>query len=317
MAATEIEWSDAVWNPIRGCSRVSDGCTNCYAMRQAHRFAGGAEDQGPYYGLTTIRRGKVDWSGVVRFVPEMLDAPLRWRKPRRVFTNSMSDLFHESLTNEKIAAVFGVMAAAPQHTFQVLTKRSKRAREWFQWAAQLHSCSATGVDAIVRALSYYAHLLAPSDATAQAQRTCHDVKIPWPLSNVWLGVSAEDQQRADERIPELLECPAAVRFVSLEPLLGPIDIGIETARDYLEPFQETDPMLRRTPRIDWVIVGSESGHGARPMDLAWAESLREQCAASGVAFFTKQIANPHDRKGGDPQFWPGGPWPREFPEVAL
>src|SRR5690606_22560010 len=174
---TTIEWTQGTWNPVSGCTRVSPGCDNCYAMRQAHRFSGNCQ---PYEGLTTIRRGKVDWTGSVRFVPEMLEVPLQ-RKPTTWFVNSMSDLFHESLTNEQIASAFGGMAATPQHTYQILTKRPKRMREWFGWL--------------------------------DGRR---------PLHNVWLGVSCEDQARADERIPHLLSTPAAVRFVSAEPLLGPI-----------------------------------------------------------------------------------------------
>lgn len=209
-AESKIEWTDTTWNPVRGCSRVSPGCDNCYAMRQAHRFNHEAQDGarrglGAYDGLTTIRRGKVDWSGRVRLVPEMLGAPLRWRKPRRVFVNSMSDLFHESLSDEQIAAVFGAMACCSRHTFQVLTKRAKRMREWIGWADGHR-------DTIHHAFSV---------ATGRAGMRPWD----WPLPNVWLGVSAEDQQRADERIPDLLATPAAVRFVSAEPLLGPIDLS--------------------------------------------------------------------------------------------
>lgn len=129
---TEIEWTDATWNPVRGCSRVSPGCDNCYAMHVAHRFSGPGM---PYEGLTVLRKGKTDWAGIARFVPDHLSDPLRWTKPRHVFVNSVSDLFHHTVSNEQIAAVFGVMAASPRHTFQVLTKRPERMVEWFEQLA--------------------------------------------------------------------------------------------------------------------------------------------------------------------------------------
>lgn len=337
---TTIEWTDATWNPVRGCSRVSPGCDHCYAMGQAHRFntparietqdaANGiyqpAKPAGPYHGLTTIRRGKVDWSGIVRFVPEMLDAPLRWRKPRRVFVNSMSDLFHESLSNEQIAVVFGVMVAAPQHTFQVLTKRPQRARQWFKWVEQDWYPAGT-----CRAIA--------SKVAPQAARNEQSTR-PWPLPNVWLGTSCEDQQRADERIPELLACPAAVRFVSAEPLLGPIDLTriCENARTEFDALRGwagwASDGSEDVRGLDWVIAGGESGNGARRFDLQWGRDLREQCAHAGVAFFFKQTGSrvfnsaaavelgaelgwiPTHSKGGDPTEWPEDLRVRQFPEV--
>jgi protein gp37 len=239
------------------------------------------------------KRGPI-WTGEVRFVPEMLDAPLRWRKPRMVFVASMSDLFHGMLSDEQIATVFGVMAACPQHTFQVLTKRAQRMLEWFSRWNELF-------------------LYPPR----------------WHIPNVWIGVSVENQATADKRIPMLLQTPAAVRFVSAEPFLGPIDLEhIDAERAHPGgPFYQLDSLTGRNTdmgrpcrdadhTLDWVIAGSESGPGARQMDLSWAESLRDQCHKAKVPFFTKQIANQHDRKGGDPQHWPGGPWPREWPEVC-
>lgn len=289
---SRIEWTDVTWNPVRGCSRVSPGCDSCYAMRQAHRFSGPG---GPYQGLTTIRRGKVDWSGRVRLVPEMLELPLRWRKSRRIFVNSMSDLFHEALSDEEIAAVFGVMAAAPQHTFQVLTKRAKRMRE------TLNSAS----------------FIARVELFVSGKQWADQEQMQWPLPQVWAGVSAEDQQRADDRIAHLLNTPAAIRFISAEPLLGPIDVSRwDPGRCDCERCRMTSERCpaSRHP-IDWVIVGSESGTKARSMQLEWIASLRDQCADVGVPFFTKQIASRLDRKGGDPKYWPPGPWPRQFPEV--
>ncbi len=330
-----ISWTDETWNPIRGCSRVSAGCDNCYAMAVAYRFKGAGQ---PYEGLATLRRGRPDWTGTTAEVPSHLGDPLRWKRPRRIFVNSMSDLFHPSVSNEYIAAVFGVMAAAQQHTFQVLTKRPKRAAEWLAWADALHSGSATGADAITRALGSYAHLLAPSDATAQAQRTCHAIKIAWPLPNVWLGVSAENQATADERIPQLLALPAAVRFVSAEPLLGPLDLtevserSVRTAnmtvtRDALRPNALSAIDYAQGNRLDWVIVGGESGNNARPFDLGWARSLVEQCKSAGVACFVKQMgSDPIDglagcsvlfqsKKGGDMNEWPPELQVQEFPRA--
>lgn len=244
-----IAWTDETWNPIRGCSRVSPGCENCYAERMAARFCGPGQ---PYEGLAKDGR----WTRRVRLVEERLCDPLRWKRPRRVFVNSMSDLFHEDLDLDDIARVFAVMDLAAQHTFQVLTKRPGRMSDYM--------------------------------------RARYDV-CPAP-DNIWLGVSVEDQQRADERIPLLTNTPAALRFISCEPLLGPVS---------LRRFQR---------KIGWVIAGCESGPGARPMDLEWVRSLRDQCVAAGVPFFFKQ-AIVNGRK--DPAPWlDGRPW-AEFPARAL
>ena len=297
---TGISWTDATWNPIRGCSRVSEGCRNCYAERVAVRFCGPGM---PYEGLANPiaprdlmdrvggRRG--GWTREVRMVPEHLADPLRWRKPRRIFVNSMSDLFHEALTNEQIAAVFGVMAAAPQHTFQVLTKRAKRMREWFAWLL--------------------AGEVSPSGKCFEAARGTVDfgswyrtVPQQWPLPNVWLGVSVENQAAANERIPELLATPAAVRFLSCEPLIGDVALsGVLVpleggGHDVLAALaglrwgarRDLPPGMHligaRGPSIDWVIAGCESGPGARPCDVAWLRSLRDQCIDADVPFFLKQ-----------------------------
>lgn len=331
MADTTIEWCHKVWNVGRGCRRVSTGCGGpnneggCYAERQAQRFSGPGQ---PYQGLVTLSSRGPRWTGKARFVPEKLDEPLRWKTRRdgtrlRIFVDSMSDLFFEGFTNEQIAAVFGVMAACPQHDFLVLTKRPKRALDWFEWHAERTISDGEPWIPIMReAISWLPEktgLLLQEDGIAR-----HGVPElePWPLPNVWLLVSCENHKTAAERIPWLLQCPAAVRGVSAEPLLGPIDLR------YLQPVEYSTevnalagthgvgrPHQGTCEKLDWVIVGSESGPRARPMALLWAESLRIQCKAADVAFFTKQIANEHDRKGGDPQHWPGGPWPREFPAV--
>ena len=307
-----IEWTDATWNPVVGCSLASPGCTNCYAMTMAARI----ERMGtaPYYaGLTQASKAGPVWTGKVATAPRhVLTQPLRWRKPRRIFVNSMSDLFHDSVSDETIDRVFAVMALCPQHTFQVLTKRAARMRDYFAardphghqeaWAAAHEPGSLPLTQHEVEA-----HLL---PITTEAHRALYGARlVPFPLPNVWLGVSAEDQARADERIPELLDTPAAWRFVSLEPLLGPIDIlpwlFIYTHEDTARLADETDDVIANPlpfrdpattppedicqPRLDWVIVGGESGgKSSRPMHPGWVRSLRDQCAGAEVPFFFKQ-----------------------------
>lgn len=263
MGASSIEWTDATWNPVRGCTKISPGCKHCYAETFAERWRGIAGH--PY------ERGFDP-----RFVPDQLGAPLRWRNPRRVFVNSMSDLFHDAFTNEQIAAVFGVMAACPRHTFQVLTKRAERMRRWFEWLSHAHATHVEPAQAV--------YCVDHAQRATPRMPSVNGFALRWPLPNVWLGVSAEDQRRADERIPHLLACPAAVRFVSVEPCLGPVDVSIYLARGVIEA-KPGDPDY---DALNWVICGAESGNGARPMHEDWVRSLRDQCAAAGVKFFFKQ-----------------------------
>jgi protein gp37 len=342
-ATTPIQWTDRTWSPIRGCSRVSPGCDNCYAMNIGRRFSGPGL---AYEGFVTLRKGKPDWTGKVSMLDaEHLAEPMSWRKPARVFI-SMSDLFHPALTNEEIAAVFGVAAAAPHHTFQFLTKRAARMREWFEWVAEAHEVRRCMGLAATKGAPWKRHVAYP----------------PWPLPNAHLGVSAEDQQRADERIPHLLATPAVVRFVSAEPLLGPIDfekvplpdayLRLSGVTGALQPTSEKDTepddyryFTRKALKLDWVIVGGESGPGARPCDVAWIRSIVKQCGEAGAAVFVKQLgARPvldeavlaewpdhvrftgdsvglgrvllRDRKGGDPAEWPHGLNVRQFPEAS-
>jgi protein gp37 len=284
---TGISWTDSTWNPVRGCSRVSEGCRNCYAERVAARFS----DEGqPYHGLADRSRKGSKWTGDVRLIPEHLADPLRWKRPRRIFVNSMSDLFHERLTNEQIAAVFGVMAAAPQHTFQVLTKRAKRMREWFEWL------DGQGFSVCMREATEYvcSYPIGPDNRLYSWWRD-HHMTVRWPLPNVWLGVSVENQEAADKRIPDLLRSPAAVRFLSCEPLIGSVDLhkiqipdctlglGFSSLqRHHDDRFGQSDTI------VDWVIAGCESGPGARECKVEWLRSLRDQCAVAGVPFFLKQ-----------------------------
>lgn len=318
---TGIEWTDATWNPIRGCSRVSDGCRHCYAETQAARIIamdrgrGVPEGQGSYDGL--LAKGG-QWNGQITFVPELLSQPVRWQRPRRIFVNSMSDLFHENVPEEVIQKIFAIMAVATQHTFQILTKRPERMAEVLgnkdlRWIAE-----AVGELTEAGIIPAGAH------------------SLTWPLPNVWLGISVEDQATADSRIPALLDTPAHRRWLSMEPLLGPVDLsewisptlhcsacggsyGVKNAipdpdghpmgkdecaecgapncmtttwgekaeaegcPDDVEPEEWNGGL-----GIDWVVVGGESGEKARPMHPRWATDLRDQCREAGVPFLFKQ-----------------------------
>jgi protein gp37 len=273
-----IEWTDATWNPIAGCSVISPGCANCYAMNMAARLhAMGVEH---YRGLSKRVNGNSVWTGKIAVAPdEKFLAPLRWKKPRRVFVDSMSDLFHENVADATIDRVFAVMALAPQHTYQVLTKRPARMLAYIE-------AKRKNAPEWVEFSSLGARVLLP-----------YEGGVP---TYVWLGVTAEDQTRADERIPELLATPAAVRFVSIEPILGPIDLyngdpdprlgGHKASKTFLGDWWESGDNLKGPSRhgLDWVICGGESGPSARPMRADWARSLRDQCRAAGVPFFFKQ-----------------------------
>lgn len=247
---SSIEWTEATWNPVTGCDRVSEGCDHCYAQTLAKRLKamgsgryqrdGNARTSGPGFGLTLH--------------PDQLQLPQRWRQPRVVFVNSMSDLFHDAVPPWFVASVFKTMAETPRHTYQILTKRPGR--------------------------------------MASVVATLGD-----PLPNVWLGTSVENQRWADVRIPALLRTPASIRFLSCEPLLGPIVLP--------------DVAFSKGDGIDWVIVGGESGPRFRRMDPAWARLLRDQCDEAGVAFFFKQWGGRTPKAGGrilEGRTWDG--WPR-------
>lgn len=271
MSKSTIEWTDVTWNPVTGCTKVSEGCRSCYAERMAHQLhAMGQKRYANEFKVTCHT--------------EALDEPRNWRKPRRVFVCSMSDLFHHDVPFEFIDKVFAVMALCQSHTFQVLTKRPERMKEYLlsRWAID----ESNRVD---RSPQWYAVATSILDRGAKsmpmgAWDSAHD-NMPdpsLPLPNVWLGTSCEDQATADERIPHLLRCPG-VRFLSLEPLLGPIDLLSVPAKSV-----EGYAGLRLADMLHWVIVGGESGPGARPMHPDWARSLRDQCQSAGVPFFFKQ-----------------------------
>lgn len=272
---TKIEWTDATWNPITGCSVVSAGCKHCYAMK----LAGTRLQHHPSRaGLTHDTKNGPVWTGEVRFNEQWLDQPIRWKRPRMVFVCAHADLFHESVPDEWIDKVFAVMALAPQHTFQVLTKRAARMHKWASRVSELVSAMNSGD---YRITDEFPHL-ASSFAHPQGEQN-------WPLPNVWLGVSVEDQAAADERIPLLLQTPAAVRWISAEPLLGPVQLdNIQHGSGETWNALHCEPEDTPNTIVDWVVVGGESGPGARPMQPEWARSLRDQCATAGVPFLFKQ-----------------------------
>lgn len=273
---TKIEWTDATWNPITGCSVVSAGCKHCYAMK----LAGTRLQHHPSRaGLTVDTKAGPVWTGEVRFNEQWIDQPLRWSKPRMVFVCAHADLFHPSVPLEWVDKVFAVMALAKRHTFQVLTKRPERMREYL---ADLHPGSK--------------RVLSIRTATAPFMALAGNPAWPirFPLPNVWLGVSVEDQAAADDRIPMLLDTPAAVRWISAEPLLGPVDLNrilVNQERGFHGSAlheQHDDCYYQSNAQLDWVVVGGESGHGARPMQGDWVRKIRDQCAEAGVPYLFKQ-----------------------------
>jgi len=281
---SSIEWTNATWNPVTGCSVVSPGCTNCYAMRLAGTRL---KNHPSRAGLTIDTKAGPVWNGQVRFNAQWIDQPLRWKKPQMIFVCAHGDLFHEDVPDEWIDQVFAVMALAPHHTFQVLTKRSARMRNYMSRPHGFRDRRGSEDTSIERWC--WEHLRAHRNLQEEL------IKWPWPLPNVWLGVSAEDQNRADERIPDLLATPAAIRFLSAEPLLGPINLrSIDVSGDEeILPLgagwlDRLEPGEIEHARLDQVIVGGESGQGARPMHPDWARSLRDQCVQADVPFFFKQ-----------------------------
>ena len=328
-----IEWTDETWNPVTGCTRASPGCDHCYAVTMTRRLE--AMGQEKYAGL--VNPGKGHFNGVVRTHPDELDRPLRWKRPRHVFVNSMSDLFHKDVPFEFVDRVFAVMALARDHTFQVLTKRPDRMAAYFAGAEPAENDpDPTPRDrrfAVADALSERVGLDHPCRG-----HVVDDLEdgTNWPLPNVWLGTSTEDQPAADERVSDLLRCPAAVRFLSCEPLLGPVSL-----RRWLYSVEDVDPDPYRTTLdevpynqgLDWVIVGGESGPSARPCELALVRALVEECSAAGVAVFVKQLGDRPvwsdsaedmaychrpDRapKGKAPAQWPADLRVRQLPEAA-
>jgi protein gp37 len=310
MTKSKIEWTDrSDWNPIRGCTRVSPGCGGpgphggCYAEAIASRFSGEGQ---PFHGYAERTAKGPRWTGKVDVMWDRLTLPLRWRMPARIFASSTSDFFHAALPIDSIAQLFGVMIAAHHvrgHTFQVLTKRAGRMREMMNDADFWDIANA-------EAGAHVMGLVDPANRRSGDARAMLDDYDPHnPPPGIWLGVSVEDQQRADERIPDLLATPAAIRFLSCEPLLGPIDLTMLDAQASDKGQAEPSGLIlldaltgvhrdaedsitgiygNPDPRIDWVIAGGESGPNARPCHIDWARSLRDQCAEAGVPFLFKQ-----------------------------
>jgi protein gp37 len=317
MAYSNIEWTEKTWNPVRGCTRVSAGCQNCYAERVAMRFSGPGM---PYEGLVKIANRHPQWTGKIQLVEEKLSEPLHWRKPCRIFVNSMSDLFHEGVPDSYITDILNIIAICPQHTFQVLTKRPKRMMEFF----------------------------------ASRTNTTH---MAVNMKNLGLGVSVEDQETANERVPLLLKTPAAVRWVSYEPALASVDFtripnpGFAEGQTWYHALEgyawesngsDYYDVCNEGIKINWTVVGGESGPGARPFDIQWARDVVAQCKAAGVPCFVKQLGSaPHsevdrishrcdplpknsdgfwrylnDKKGGDMAEWPEDLWVRQYPQTT-
>lgn len=321
MGDTKIEWTNKTWNPVRGCAVVSEGCRNCYAMNFATRFVKQGE---PYEGLAYRNESGAHWTGGVRLIEAHLEDPLRWKRPARVFVNSMSDLFHESIPNGWIDRIFGVMGDCSElkgHVFQVLTKRPERMLEYMKTRAR------------------------------KAWNAPRINRSSFPPSNIWLGVSVEDQESADERIPLLLQTPAAVRWISAEPLLGPVNLASIkcVGAGYVDALtgrghDGVAPDDSAGSSLDWIVVGGESGPRARVMRVEWAHEIIRQCQAASVPVFMKQVgrwpsgdpdefvttgdtwANNDEsdggpilrsKKGGDPSEWPTYLRVREFPHANI
>mgnify|MGYP000918411294 CR=1 FL=1 len=281
---TKIEWADAPWNPITGCAIVSSGCVNCYAMNLA---AGRLRHHPSRAGLTEVNSNlKVVWNGKVRFNESVLDQPLHWRRPRRIFVCAHGDLFHLNVPKNWIDAVFSVAAEAHQHQFLVLTKRAERLEHYFR---------------------------------------CTPPQV-WPLPNVWIGVSVEDQRSADFRVPRLMTVRAAVRWVSVEPLLGWVDLK-RLAQDEIFPVNALTGRLggivngyNERP-LDWVVVGGETGPGARYCHHGDIRKIVDDCRGSNVPVFVKQLGScsswslPRGNRGNNPADWPFELRVRQYPTL--
>ena len=380
-----ISWCDETWSPTRGCQRVSEGCRHCWAERMAARLSGPGR---PYEGLiepvhsvvhtdeyrdeTGAYCGQRDyvtavgprWTGRARFVPEMLERPLRWRKPRRIAVSLMGDVFHNDITNEQIAAVFGVAAACPDHQFLILTKRPQRMLEWFTWiqthrgpgipfggaefAAEeaIETVWPEGANEAWNVRSFAEPIVGKRLDIRCDKSNLDSPAVPWPLPNVFVGISAENQQTLEERWQYLARVPAAVRWISLEPLLGPVDLHQQITRfcgcpqaaapDPCDDWKAGDACQFEPPRAHWIVAGGESGPRARPSNVQWYRSIRRQCHEADVPFHMKQLGacpvRTHngkrqmevtatrypitDSKGAVMKDWPPDLRIREWPEVG-
>lgn len=341
--ASNIEWTGETWNPVTGCTEASTGCRNCYArgmskrlgaMAKADRAAGRNPGKKAAYELSVLDDGR--WSGVVQTVEDALTIPLRRKKPTTWFVNSMSDLFWGVEADLKVARqrgvedpqpvpfefidrVFAVMTLCPQHTFQILTKRPER-MEQYMLRRERNSAWMPTRKSTDDAFKWKT----PSDRVYREvhhkprSREVIERGMIWPLPNVWLGTSVENQKAADERIPHLLKCPAAVRFLSCEPLLGPVELtgridGLMILNGQHVKQTRISDDSEVAPNLHWIIAGGESGPGARPCDIGWIRSLVNQGKAAGVPVFVKQLGAVVHWNGiqggyldGTPNVWPKG-----------
>jgi protein gp37 len=292
---TKISWTDSTWPVTTGCEHCSEGCDLCFSARLT---SGRLKHLPAYQGLAEDGR----FNGQVRLLPDRLDWPYKWRKPRKIFVADMSDLFYAQVPDDYIERVFDVMDQCPRHTFQVLTKRHARMRSFARARQQRDEDYARAFET----------------SPIPARRTCPAAgwarqRADNPPANVWLGVSAENQHWAGIRVPSLLDTPASVRFVSAEPLLGPIDFGDLNGVSGLDRDWTGGPgggTGAPHPLLNWVIVGGESGPGHRPMDIAWLESIVAQCKDAGVAVWVKQDSGP---RAGQQGRIPDDLWIHEFP----
>lgn len=305
---TGIAWTDATWPIVQGCDYESPGCTNCYAVpliwrMQQHPHPGVS---GPIQGLVEKRGDKLAWTGKVVVRHDRMDWPLKWKKPLKIFVPSHGDIFHPAVPFRDIAEIFFVMTGEcsaeppPRHTYQILTKRPKIALEFFKW---LDGVSDDEEPWLLGLRDFY--------------------RYNGPPKYIWIGVSVEDQRRADERIPYLRQIPARVRFLSVEPMLEAIDLW--SAR-YSVPGRGIVSAFDWGKGVNWVIIGGESGAGARDFHIEWARALIRECLAADVAVFMKQLGRwakhdgnvlpLHARKGDDPKEWPADLRLQQFPKGA-
>ena len=298
MGKSNIEWTDMVWNPVTGCTKISEGCQNCYAERMAMRFTG-------HFNVTLH--------------PDRLNQPLHWRKPRRIFVCSMGDLFHEDVPDEFVDKVMAIMAIQdqlyPKHTFLVLTKRPARMKIYFD---KLYSFNRAEDG------NSYGRLLSEISKYAPdyvfGSYSCRENFLPF--SNLWLGVTAENQEQADKRIPILLQIPAAKRFVSIEPLLGPVDLTrinvsqLPACNGYVANALDSriNSILDKPYKhLDWVIIGAESGPNRRECKIEWVRAILSQCRAVGIPVFIKQL-HINGKLSKNMAEWPEDLRVREYPE---
>jgi len=327
---SKIEWTQRCLDVSGGCCKCAGGCKHCWATREVWRLAHNPLCGDKWKGLVEKTSAGLRWTGKIKLFPEMLDVPLRRKKPTTYFVNSKSDLFHKDVPFEFILKIFGLSMCTPWHTYQILTKRIDRVVEFFQWWRDRWAESRIlwGLQALaIRSVWSITDEKLRDRATKfweenydQSGRGKIDYPVPWPHPNVHIGVSCSTQADADKNIPILLDIPAAVRFVSFEPLLEAIDadlylspVGAETCHYGDSHREKKCDCIHES--LDWVVVGGESGPGARPIHPQWVRDLRDQCVEVGVAFFMKQMGG-HPNKRANLKDIPEDLRLREYPDVA-